>query len=203
MASLYETIFGFGIFGIISLIIAVIGLLYSLFRYRISILQFFTLTFNGLLSFFENFFKNNSPLIGADNCAIMPETGLPVSRVPSNYLAHIAFFFAFLFANAYAIYKLPDDSNTNSENYNNRINRTTMIMFMIVLLYTIIVVSRYMITGCESEFGILFTTILFGTLGYSFYKFGETCGVRPSDVLGISTSFVSSTAEAPVVCARS
>jgi len=97
---------------------------------------------------------------------------------------------------------MPKEANMHDELYENRRNRTLMIMSMIVLLYTIIVVARYNITGCESNYGILFTTTVFGALGFGTYKFGELCGIRTSDVLGITTSFVPKNAESPVACAK-
>lgn len=200
MASVYETLFGFGIFGIITLIIVLFIILVLIAKNIKTIGNFFSGIIFSSINLFESFFKNNQRMIGADNCAIVPGTGLAVTRVPSVYLAHVAFFFGFLFTNAYTIYNLPSQS-VSDETYANRKSRTAMIMAILVALYVIIVVLRYNISGCESSLGILLTTTIFGALGYGTYKFAETCGCRPSDVLGISTSFVSNEAKAPTVCA--
>jgi hypothetical protein len=191
---------GFGYVIVATICLIVLGLLfYRVYRNPNTILWLFT----SITNFFLDFFKNNTPLIGKDNCAIIPGTSSDISRVPSNYLAHVVFFFAFLFTNAYYIYSMPKEPNASDEQYENRRNRTAMIMTMLVVVYISIVVIRFKVTGCESQFGIIFTTLLFGALGYGTYRFAELCGARPSDVLGISTMFVTEKAKKPVVCATS
>ena len=201
MASLYESLFGFGIFGIITLIVLLFVIVAVIIRNINLIKNSVKLLFVSFINLFTNFFKNNTPMIGADNCAVVPGTGLPISRVPSTYLAHIVFFFAFLFTNAYTGYNLPKEDGSSDEQYENRKNRTSMIMAMLVLVYIAIVAIRFNVTGCESHFGILFTTVLFGGLGVGLYKLAEQCGARMSDILGITTSFVHESAKTPIACA--
>ena len=202
MAALFDSMFGFGIFGIITIIFIIFVLLTLFVRNINKVVPFITSLYAITINFFLNFFKNNTSLVGADNCSIIPGSALTVSRVPSTYLAHVVFFFAFIFTNAYTVYVMPKEDNMHDELYENRINRTSMIMTILVVLYIIIVVGRYNITGCESYYGILFTTVAFGALGFGTYKFGELCGIRSSDVLGITTSFVPKNAESPVACAK-
>ena len=189
---------GFGYAFFVATCLLLIGVLvYVLYKYDNYALYPFTL----IMNFFLNFFNNNSQLLGADNCAVIPGSKLnAVSRVPSTYLAHVSFFFAFLFTNAYTIYTLAKEDGSPNEQYENRRNRTAMIMAILVLLYIVIVAVRFNVTGCESHFGVAFTTVLFGGLGVGAYKFAEICGARSSDVLGISTSFVPNAAQNPVVC---
>jgi hypothetical protein len=188
---------GFGFTIVAAICLLLLGILfYIVYRNPNTISSLFT----SITNFFLDFFKNNTPLIGKDNCAIIPGTTLDVSRVPSNYLAHVVFFFAFLFTNAYYVYSMPKEPNASDEQYENRRNRTAMIMTMLVVLYISIVVIRSKVTGCESNFGITFTTLMFGALGYGAYRFAELCGARPSDVLGISTMFITEKAKKPVVC---
>lgn len=170
-------------------------------RNRNTVLRYISLPFILILNFFLNFFKNNGPMIGADNCAVIPGTGMKVTRVPSTYLAHLAFFFSFLFTNAYYVYNIPKDKSSSNELYENRRNRSAMIMTILISLYIVIVVIRYNITGCESYYGITLTTSIFGALGFGAYKLAELCGARNSDVLGISTSFIPTSAKKPVACA--
>jgi hypothetical protein len=192
---------GFAIFGIIALVLVGVGILsFIIYKFRDSIFIFLSSPFTFIINFFLNFFKNNSPLIGKDNCALIQGTNLPVSRVPSTYLAHVIFFFAFLFTNAYTVYNLPKEPSASNDIYENRRNRSAMIMALLVLLYIILVSVRSNITGCESYYGVTFTTVAFGALGYGFYKLAEICGARHSDILGISTMFVSENATKPVVC---
>lgn len=195
--ALNNSMIGFGYLAVIIICLLIIGtVLYLLYYYNNYLLYPFTL----IMNFFLNFFNNNSVMIGADNCAVIPGSTLNVSRVPSTYLAHVSFFFAFLFTNAYTIYVLPKEDGSPNEHYENRRNRTAMIMAILVLLYIVIVAIRFNVAGCESHFGVAFTTILFASLGVGTYKFAEICGARSSDVLGISTSFVPNTVQNPVIC---
>jgi len=154
------------------------------------------------INLFKSLFVNNGPLLGKDNCAILPGSNLPVSRVPSAYLAHVAFFFAFLFTNAYYVYITEKEPNDSTTQYENRRYRSAMIMATIIILYIIIIFARYNITGCDSSLGIVFTTVAFGGLGVGIYKLAEACGARTADILGISSSFVPDSAEnsAPLAC---
>lgn len=148
----------------------------------------------------SSLFKNNKPLIGADNCAIIPGGTEAVTRVPSAYLAHVVFFFTFIFTNAYYVYNEKKKDDTPSIQYDNRRYRSLMIMGTVVTLYLIIVFARYNITGCDSSLGVLYTTFAFGALGFGTYKLAEVCGARTADILGISSSYVDSSAEAPLAC---
>jgi hypothetical protein len=201
MAKLYESLFGFGIFGIITIVVLIFVILVIMVRNAKTVTKFISMPFIILLNFFLNFFKNNGPMIGADNCAVIPGTGMKVTRVPSTYLAHVAFFFSFLFTNAYYIYNIPKDTSSSDELYENRRNRSAMIMTTLISLYIIIVLVRYNITGCESYYGITLTTAVFSALGFGAYKLAELCGARNSDVLGITVSFIPSSAKKPVACA--
>jgi len=75
-------------------------------------------------------------------------------------------------------------------------------MGTVVALYLIIVFARYNITGCDSSLGVLYTTFAFGALGFGTYKLAEICGARTADILGISSSYVPDTAEAPLACGK-
>jgi len=211
-----KTLDGFTIFGIISipLILILMGLLVNIYypdffkgTIFMKIISLLKLPFTGLwnfgiliINFVKSFFVNNSPLLGKDNCAILPGSAEPVSRVPSAYLAHVAFFFTFLFTNAYYVYTKEKESNDSSIEYENRKYRSAMIMATITTLYIIIVFARYNVTGCDSSLGILFTTLSFGALGFGTYKLAEVCGARTADILGISSSFVPDKVSAPLVC---
>jgi hypothetical protein len=188
---------GFGYVIVAAILLVILLILVNILYRNPNILSSIS---TSVTNFFLNYFKNNTPLTGKDNCAIIPGSTLQVSRVPSNYLAHVVFFFAFLFTNAYYIYSMPKEPNASDEQYENRRNRTAMIMAMLLVLYIIIVVIRFNVTGCESHFGVTFTTLTFGALGYGAYRFAELCGARPSDVLGISTMFITEKAKKPVVC---
>ena len=184
-------------FGIIFVIFVGLGLLYLLFNN-------FTVVFNLFKNVFEypfdivlDLFKNNEPIIGGNNCSLYQSLDSNVSRVPSIFLAHVAFFFGFLFTNAYVIYNLVSQPNANQTQIDNRKSRALMTMIVLALVYTGIVFIRYNMTGCESLLGVIFTTTSFGALGYLTYNFAEFCGAQNVDILGIASSITSDT---PVVC---
>lgn len=187
------TLYGFSIFGIIMFSILSIILLIGLYAFtkKLDIIHIF-------LNNIEEFTRNNESLAISDVCSVIPGTYESSSRVPSFYLAHIAFFAGFIITNAAVIYNMPKDSNLPESYYDNRINRTSMIIGMIIALYTAIVLYRYN-TGCESYLGIFFTTCVFGSIGFGWFKVAELCGARNADILGITTSIVPVTAK-PLVC---
>jgi hypothetical protein len=164
------------------------------------IVIFFVIYPQYILRFLESLFKNNGPMAAADNCAIIPGDTIAVTRIPSVYLAHVAFFFTFLFTNAYYVFNESKNDDTPTMQYDNRRYRSGMIMATIVTLYLIIVFARYNITGCDSSLGVLYTTVAFGALGFGTYKLAEICGARTADILGIMSSYVPKTAEAPLAC---
>ena len=195
-----STILGFSIFGII--VVAIIGIVLLVLLGYISIPRLLT-TIELPFFFLKDLFLNNDPVVLSDICSLFPGMRENSPRVPSYYMSHIAFFFGFLFTNAYVVYNLPVD-NTISSNINNRKFRALMTMIILGILYFIIATLRFTLTGCESLLGIVFTSVLFGLLGNGWYKFAEMCGARNADILGIASSFVSpSASSAPLVCESS
>ena len=162
---------------------------------------FFAIYPQYIFKLISSLFKNNEPFpVGTGNCAIIPGETIAVTRVPSAYLAHVAFFFTFIFTNAYYVFNESKKDYTSSSQYDNRRYRSAMIMATVITLYLIIVFARYNITGCDSSLGVLYTTIAFGALGFGTYKFAELCGARSVDILGITTSYVPEAAEVPLAC---
>jgi len=210
MADTYEILTIFNTIGV-SIILFVVVILIIIINYDLfkTIFVYFgkmiSIFFKKLFEFFLKLFENNEPHIGKDNCGILPGKDMGnVSRVPSAYLAHVAFFFSFIFTNAYFLYNMDNTNDTPSVEYDNRRYRSAMIMATIITLYLIIVFARYNITECDSPLGVLSTTLIFGALGFGTYKLAEACGARTADILGISNSFVPDSAEqAPLVCGSS
>ena len=146
-----------------------------------------------------DFFKNNEALTVSDVCGILPGTHSSVSKVPSLYISHIAFFVGYLLTNAKLLYNQSTESGVLDDN---RRNRTSMVIVIAVLSYILLTVFRAYITKCDSALGIFFTTSIFMSLGFIWYKLAEICGARNSDLLGISTSILPDNAKkTPVVCA--
>jgi len=149
---------------------------------------------------FSNMFNNNEPIFGNDNCSIFPGMSDSVSKVPSFYLAHVAFFVGYLFTNSLSIYNMSNDSNDDQKGYNSRRYRSLITMISISILYFLLVLFRYNVTGCDSLLGVFFSSTTFITLGLSWYLLAKYCGCRAADLSGITTSLVPQKAKSPVVC---
>jgi len=136
---------------------------------------------------------------------------------PSSWLAHITFFFGFLFNNALTIYNQPTpnlaksvDQATQQERENrlslrvrNRKWLTAAIMAVLIIAYAILLFFRYVRTPCESGFLYsLIPIVLMGLTGSSWFQIVyENCGVRPADVLGIVQGMIDpNLADTPIVC---
>ena len=195
-----STIYGFGIFGIIALIFILIAVIVGFaLIYKVSILQSIFLTVRSIERGILSLFYNNNP-INSDVCSVIPGSIESINRVPSFYMAHIAFFFGFLLMNVTAVYIMPKDDKLSDSYYENRRNRALMTMAILSILFISLILFRFKTTSCESLLGIIFTTCAFGSIGVGWYKFAETCGLRTADILGIAPAIVPTTA-VPIVCA--
>lgn len=195
-----STIYGFGIFGIIALVFILIAVIVGFtIIYKVSILQGISLTMRSIQGGILSLFYNNNP-INSDVCSVIPGSIESINRVPSYYLAHIAFFFGFVLMNAVAVYIMPKDTKLSDSYYENRRNRALMTMVLLSVLFVGLIVFRLKTTSCESLLGVLFTTCAFGSIGVGWYKFAETCGTRTADILGIAPAIVPKSA-VPIVCA--
>jgi len=201
MADVNTVINGFGVVGITT--VALIGLVFIIamfyFLFKINIFSFL---FNQIINFAGNLFHNNDPIAHSDVCSIIPGSTSPIQKIPSFYLAHIAFFVGFLMTNAAVVYSMPEDTQLSKAHYDNRRNRSLMAIILLFVFYVALAIYRYKITGCESLLGILFTSSAFLSLGLGWYKLAELCGARSADIFGVAPSVVSPLAK-PIVCKTS
>ena len=185
---------GIVLFSIIGLLI-VVGLVY--FAYT---KELFTSLYYSTINFFRLFFVNNETINKSDICSIVPSNS-PVPRIPSLFVAHVAFFFGFLLANAVYLYKYKNDDTTGEKSQlNNRMYRAATSIFLLIVVFLFILFARYNTTNCESLSGILFTSFIFGGLGNLWYKIGDICGLKLTDIFGVTQSIISKSAQAPLVC---
>lgn len=155
-----------------------------------------------ILNFLRLFFVNNESIIKSDICSIIPSDD-PIPRIPSLFTAHVSFFFGFLLSNAIYLYKYKNDDTEDVKNLlNNRKYRAGTSIFLLIIIFLFIMIVRYNTTNCESLSGMLFTIYIFGVVGNLWYKVGEICGLKLTDIFGVSQSIISNTAKAPVVCAE-
>ena len=157
---------------------------------------------NSLKLTFLSIFNSNQPVIKSEICSIIP-TNDSIPRVPSLFIAHLAFFFGYLLTNAFYLYYKDSEDGVSQININNRKFRSIASIVLLCLVYISIVITRLYVTECESLLGVAFTTSIFSCLGLGWYKLAEYCGLQLSDIYGISSSILpSSASKAPVVCIR-
>jgi len=150
---------------------------------------------------FFNMFKNNEPIVGDDVCTILPGGNFDsTSKVPSFYLAHIAFFIGYLLTNAFILFSKQKESGGDEKAYNSRRYRSLMIMITLLVLYILLVTVRSNTSSCESSLGIFFSSSVFSSLGLSWYLLANFCGCRSADLFGIANSIISEKVKSPVVC---
>jgi hypothetical protein len=188
-----------GVIGIAGIIVLIIAIFYIFVNKNI-----FSSFIGFISNLFKSFFINNESLTKSDICSIVP-SNTAVPRIPSLFVAHLAFFFGFLLANAIYILEYKNDDTAGLENYvNNRKNRASTSIALLIVVFLFILIVRYNTTNCESMSGMLFTSLIFGGLGNLWFMIGDICGLKYTDIFGVSQSIIASkSTKSPIVCATS
>jgi hypothetical protein len=112
-----------------------------------------------------------------------PET---LNVVPTYWMTMIAFFFNYLFFNAYSLYGKQETSKASPVAVAARKSQSFISMVLLVGVGIVFTIMRYA-TSCETGLGLLVGWILGGSLSYGWYKFMKQCGLgRLDDLFGIS-----------------
>ncbi len=153
------------------------------------------------------------------NCSIIPnEKGS--NKRPTDWANHIVFFFGFLISNAVAVYSEPTpkvtDAGTDQEmkerqarvdaRVANRKFLTACIMAVSIVVLILLLAFRYNKSGCEETFYLAFVPLLIaGFTGAAWFNIiYKSCGVRPTDILGIVQGMVpTELVDNPIVCVGS
>lgn len=147
----------------------------------------------------------------AEQCTLVSAgrmAGIPAAAntVPSYWLTMMAFFFSYLFYNAYDLYTKQEVSNARPQAVQARKSQAGISMFMIVALGAVFTVLRYG-TSCESALSVPISLVLGGGVAYGWYSFMRTCGLgRLDDLFGISNRILplqSMEERPPTVCVPS
>lgn len=111
---------------------------------------------------------------------------------PSFWISHIAFFFAYVFANAVDVFKIPPATDTPAEEWRveNRKARASMIMGVSVFLMIFLIAMRLIATDLETLPGAALGATVFSVVGYYWYQLATMAGVRKMDVFGIVQQMV-------------
>lgn len=141
-----------------------------------------------------------------DNCNLIPgsiERVVPFIWVaPSYWVAHISFFAVFLLTNASFISNMPAAEGADKDKVNRRQTQVAISALLTTVVFGVLIVMRYFLTGCETVGGIALGTLLMGSLGYACYMVVKQCSVKDSDVFGIIQSVLPEAMkdEPPMTC---
>jgi len=146
----------------------------------------------------------------AESCGMVPGSNQYFS--PSDWTTHLTFFIGFVIANASAIYQQPapiikPSDPERQQNLDDRVsNRKILsgfIMAVAIISFIILILFRFNKTPCESTLAYSATSlIIIGLTGAAWFNVIYTsCGINPTDVLGIVQGMISpSMADNPIVC---
>ena len=135
--------------------------------------------------------------------SIVPETYINVA--PSYWMAHTLFMFGYMLANTVSILNLPKNAKLDPILVANRTSRARTVIITTLFFTILLTILRYR-SHTETLPGIAVAFVVGGLLGYGWYQFAVTCGVRGADVFGIAQQVViPSTAkdERPMTCVYS
>lgn len=135
------------------------------------------------------FGKTNFTMQSSAVCNLLPTGFTNVGQreyvVPSYWLAHIIFFFTFLFANASAVLHMPAAPNASEEKVERRKSQAQLVQITSVVFLILFLVLRFFFMGCELVVGLLVGGLVFTGLGYAWFEVARQCSARDSDVFGI------------------
>jgi hypothetical protein len=111
---------------------------------------------------------------------------------PSYWSTSIVFFMTYVYMNAYSVYNMPVLDETVSQQWRvqNRQARAMMILMVVALLSGGLVVSRYLLTGTETFFGMILSVGLGIGLGIFWYRVAGLAGARNADIFGVVQQMV-------------
>lgn len=105
--------------------------------------------------------------------------------VPSYWLAQIIFFFSFLISNAASVLNIEPSPSAPPEKVERRKSQAQLVLIMAIFFLIVFLGLRFFVMGCELFLGLFIGSIIFGSLGYGWYRFAESCSARDSDIFGI------------------
>jgi len=115
---------------------------------------------------------------------------------PSFWVAHVVFLCSYIFTNAYNIYVVDTLSGPAASGpkwkLENRRARSMMIMIVSVASLIALILSRYLMTGAETIFGIIIALGAFVPLAYWWYGIAIKNGLQNGDIFGIMQQIIPS-----------
>jgi hypothetical protein len=132
--------------------------------------------------------------------------------VSSAYVSMMAFFIGYILTNGLELYNRQAEDTTltvqtsSASDINSKVtNRKTQALLAIIstVVVAIIIFGMRYSSGCESMLGISLTSVIFGYMGYGWYKALSKVGQdRLSDLFGIANRLLppSAITNAPIAC---
>ena len=151
------------------------------------------------------------------NCSITANQKGHIYNRPSDWVTHIVFFFGFLISNAAAVYNEPTPVVTGGANDIERAERqarvdsrvsnrkflTACIITVSLIVMLLMLAFRYNKSECEESIYLaLIPLLITGITGAAWFTvIYKSCGVRPTDILGIVQGMIpTELIENPIVC---
>ena len=122
--------------------------------------------------------------------------------VPSYWIAHITFFFTYLFTNALILYLKDPTPSADPNKVENRKAQTMTAMLLTLGLFLALFIFRVVMTGTETWVGALVGSSLVIPVAYGWYELSRVCGARDADIFGILQKILPDNAkdEPPMTC---
>jgi len=154
----------------------------------------------------------------AATCAMIPNVDEKESiyLAPSNWLTQLTFFMGFVAANAIAIFRQPAPTVVDPDvkeqvrrqaESDSRVAARQMtvggILGSLTISYVVLLLFRYFKTPCEANlFYSGIPLVLIGLTGAAWFQFTYlSCGIRPTDILGIVQGMVNpDMIDNPIIC---
>jgi hypothetical protein len=121
---------------------------------------------------------------------------------PTSY-AMICFFLGYMLTNAVELYRRGTDPKADETKVSTRKSHA-ILSILSIIVFTIIVIGFRMTSKCESTIGLIIGILIFGPLGYGWYKMlSKSNEGRLADLFGISNRILPASAmklDGPVAC---
>jgi hypothetical protein len=97
---------------------------------------------------------------------------------------------------------MPAAEGADKDKVERRKTQVAISSVLTMAVFSVLIVMRYFLTGCETVGGIAIGSILMGSLGYACYMVVKQCSVKDSDVFGIIQSILPEAMkdEPPMTC---
>lgn len=166
-----------------------------------TVVPLLTFGLNYIASKFGDSWKPMFTIPKSATCNLLPTGFTNVSDreyvVPSYWLAQILFFFAFLISNASTVLNLEPEPTAPAEKVERRKSQAQLVLIMAIFFLIVFLGLRFFVMGCELALGLFIGSLVFGSVGYGWYRLAQECSARDSDIFGIVQGILPPSASDP------